>query len=258
VAGTAVEELVTPPAARDLLSAWELGLPCSIPQRGVVLLGALFPRRSVDDLLGMSLSERDERLLEGHRLLFGPRLSSVVTCPSCSVELELDLSVDDLLVSAEGDEAAGELEVEADGWVVRGRPLSVRDVLDAAALDADGGRALLLSRSIDSVTPSGESKPALGCSVSLPTEVEEAFLAELGRRNPTGALDIEQTCPDCAHVWTTPFDAVGCLWAEIHGWAQRMLREVHSLARAYGWRESDILALSPMRRAEYLDMAGHG
>jgi hypothetical protein len=253
-----VQELVTSPAARDLLSAWELGLPCSIPQRGIVLLGALSPRRSVEDLLGMSLGERDERLLEAHRLLFGQRLSSVVTCPSCSVELELDLSVDDLLAAAERDDGAGELEVEADGWVVRGRPLSVRDVLDAAVLDADGGRALLLSRSIDSVTPAGEDESAPIDSVPLPNEVEAAFLGELARRNPTGALDIEQTCPDCAHVWTTPFDAVGYLWAEIHGWAQRMLREVHSLARAYGWRESDILALSPVRRAAYLDMASHG
>ena len=132
-----MQELVTPPAASDLLSAWELGLPCSIPQRGIVLLGALLPRRPVDDLLGMSLGERDERLLQAHRLLFGPRLSSVVICPSCSVELELDMSVDDLLAATEQDHGAGELEVDVDGWVVRGRSLSVRDLLDAAGLDPE-------------------------------------------------------------------------------------------------------------------------
>jgi hypothetical protein len=31
--------------------------------------------------------------------------------------------------------------------------------------------------------------------------------------------------------------------------------EVDALARAYGWREADILALSPARRAAYLELA---
>jgi hypothetical protein len=38
--------------------------------------------------------------------------------------------------------------------------------------------------------------------------------------------------------------------------ARALLAEVHSLARAYGWTEPEILALSPQRRAAYLEMAG--
>jgi hypothetical protein len=257
VTGTAVQELVTPPAARDLLSAWELGLPCSIPQRSVVLLGVVLPERAVEDLLEMSLGERDGCLLEAHRLLFGSRLTCIARCPSCSADLELDVAVDDLLVAAERNGGAGEIEVEVDGWVVTGRPLSVRDVLDASAPDADTARRILLTRSIASATGPG-SEPVEVDSDPLPDEVEAAFLDDLARRNPTGALDFEQTCPECRHVWTTPFDAVSYLWAEIDGWARRVLREVHTLATAYGWPESDILALSPTRRAAYLDLAGHG
>jgi hypothetical protein len=33
-----------------------------------------------------------------------------------------------------------------------------------------------------------------------------------------------------------------------------VLREVHILASAYGWREDDILAMSPARRRIYLEM----
>jgi hypothetical protein len=33
-----------------------------------------------------------------------------------------------------------------------------------------------------------------------------------------------------------------------------MLRDVHALATAYGWREADIVAMSPWRRQVYLDM----
>jgi hypothetical protein len=38
--------------------------------------------------------------------------------------------------------------------------------------------------------------------------------------------------------------------------ARSLLAEVHSLARAYGWTESEILALSPQRRSTYLEMVG--
>jgi hypothetical protein len=39
-------------------------------------------------------------------------------------------------------------------------------------------------------------------------------------------------------------------------WVRRLLREVHTLALAYGWREADILNMSARRRRFYLEMAG--
>ncbi len=246
-----MQDVLEPPTARDLLAAWELGLSCSGAQRSVVLLEALLPQRSVDELLAMSLRARDDELLEAHRLLFGPRFACVVTCPSCGVDLELELPVDGLLAAAARD--GTEVELEVDGWAVRGRPITIRDVLDAAAApDAEAARALLLSRCVVSATSPTASSAA---PVELPPDVQAALAAELERRNPTGALDIEQVCPDCGHVWTTPFDAVSYLWAEIDAWAQRTLREIDALARAYGWAESEILALSTRRRASYLEMA---
>jgi hypothetical protein len=49
---------------------------------------------------------------------------------------------------------------------------------------------------------------------------------------------------------------VAYFWSEINAWAYRLLGEVHSLASAYGWREEDILAMSPWRRHVYLEMVG--
>jgi hypothetical protein len=62
-------------------------------------------------------------------------------------------------------------------------------------------------------------------------------------------------CPVCGHAGQTLFDIAGYLWEEIRTQAQRLLHEVHALARAYGWREGDILALSAARRRAYLEMA---
>ena len=36
----------------------------------------------------------------------------------------------------------------------------------------------------------------------------------------------------------------------------RLLRQVHTLAMAYGWREIDILSMSALRRQVYLEMLG--
>ena len=43
-------------------------------------------------------------------------------------------------------------------------------------------------------------------------------------------------------------------WRELTVQAKRLLREVHLLARGYGWREADVLALHPRRRQAYLDL----
>ena len=53
-----------------------------------------------------------------------------------------------------------------------------------------------------------------------------------------------------------PFDIVSFFWREIEEFAIRTLREIHALARAYGWAEDQILALSPTRRRCYLEMVG--
>ena len=61
-------------------------------------------------------------------------------------------------------------------------------------------------------------------------------------------------CPTCGNQWQLFFDIAAFLWLKIEMQARRLLREVHTLARAYGWREADILALSPWRRQAYLEM----
>jgi len=64
------------------------------------------------------------------------------------------------------------------------------------------------------------------------------------------------TCAACNHKWFVGFDIVSYFCTEINAWASRMLREVHLLASTYGWRENDILAMSPWRRQSYLEMIG--
>jgi hypothetical protein len=65
---------------------------------------------------------------------------------------------------------------------------------------------------------------------------------------------LDFACPSCGHEWQSLFDIAAFFWAEIAAQARRLLREVHQLASAYGWREADILAMSARRRRAYLEM----
>ena len=78
--------------------------------------------------------------------------------------------------------------------------------------------------------------------------------ARLSDLDPQADVRIDAACPSCANRWQAPFDIVSYLWAEIDAWACRMLRDIVRSAAAYGWRESEILALSPIRRQVYLDL----
>jgi hypothetical protein len=48
-------------------------------------------------------------------------------------------------------------------------------------------------------------------------------------------------------------DPVDLVWREFAALARRLEDEVHVLASAYGWTESEILALPDSRRRRYVD-----
>jgi hypothetical protein len=50
------------------------------------------------------------------------------------------------------------------------------------------------------------------------------------------------------------FDIISFFWTELDSLARRLLQDVHVLAKAYSWREADILSMSATRRQFYLEM----
>ena len=81
-----------------------------------------------------------------------------------------------------------------------------------------------------------------------------ALAAEMSARDPQAEVLLDLTCPGVRREWQAVFDIAAYFWAELAAEAKRLLREVDALARAYGWREADILALSPRRRQAYLEL----
>ena len=235
------------PTASQLLEAWERGRFQPPAERARLLLALAAPAADRDRL---SIGRRDQALLELRERIFGPRLTGLAQCPGCAREVELDFTVADIRAPAAGD-AAEPQTLRSDGYEVRFRLPTGEDLAAVGAIaDPPGRRSALLGRCVTGVRLRGE--PAAGAA--LPDAVAAAISERMAELDPQGDIRLELRCPDCGHRWQAPLDVVAYLWSEIHAWAARMLRDVHALAAAYGWREADILAMGPARRSAYLEL----
>ena len=153
-----------------------------------------------------------------------------------------------LTVEADGYVAAFRLPTSADLAAVHAEHEPLRET--TAASQALLSRCLLDVRHID-----GEQ--SLGSDVALADlspALVAAITATMEQADPQANVELALTCTACGHHWLAAFDIVSYLWSEVDNWARRVLREVHTLASAYGWSEGDILAMSPQRRQFYLGM----
>ena len=226
----------------ELLGVWERGLAQRPIERALEILRAAGVGASIEEIAAYSVGERDRLLLTLREWLFGADIGAVAFCPRCREKLELNFSARDLLTGGPSPE---DVAVSGDGFELRLRPITSADLLAADS------RETLLRRAVVAAHRSGDP-----VSVdALPAELIEAAVSRLAASDPHADIQIAVECPGCGHSHSAPFDVVSFLWSEIEAWAVRMLREVHTLASAYGWREADILALSPTRREFYLELA---
>jgi hypothetical protein len=219
-----------------LLEVWERGSGQSLFQRALILLAAASPDTSPDDLARLPIGQRDGRLLTLRELTFGPRVTGVAECARCRARLEFDFDTADTraAVSDAGDPASQTFAIAVDDVAVRYRLPNSLD-LAAVVLAIDRGGAAV---------PVQSAPPAL----------LDAVVTHMGQSDPQGDLQLTFNCPSCADQREIAFDVASFFWTEIEAWASRTFRDVHALASAYGWREADILAMSPWRREQYLDL----
>ncbi len=241
-----------PITASELLWVWERGRSQPSHRQALLLLAAACPETKPEDLAGLSIGRRDAQLLTLRERLFGPRLVSIAGCPACDEKLELNFDVADVRIETD-EEPKALLELKIGGYEVLFRLPDSNDlaVLTAGA-DLEEGRDTLLKRCMTQVLLNGEEQPA----EELPAEIVDAVTKRMSQADPQADVKLTLDCPACGHNWLAIFDIVSFLWSEIENWAQRILHDVHILARAYGWRETDILAMSAFRRQCYLEMLG--
>lgn len=210
--------------------------------------------QSRDEIAELPIGARNTQLLELRARVFGDALDAVAECPTCGERLEMNLRVSDFATPSPDnalpltDSPTRELRVN--GYSLTYRLANTNDLIAVEhAPDFNTARETLLQRLVTNVL--GAAELAVPQVTSL---AGDQLTAQLERDDPMAAMRVNLTCPNCQHTWETVLDIADFFWLELDAWAKRTLREVHTLASEYGWREGEILALSPMRRQLYLEL----
>lgn len=222
----------------DNLALWERARARHPVDRALLMFGAAAPALSWPELADATVGMRDGALLALRCAQFGPRLEATADCPRCGELLSFELDLQALRLPP-----ATVTEVEVQGH--RLRLPSSRD-LAAVAHAADAAEAVrgLLARC------------GLGAgAAALADEALAAIDAALAAADPQADLSLALHCEACGHRFEADLDPAALLWQDVEQLARRTLNDVDTLARAYGWSEAQILALSPLRRAAYVELA---
>jgi hypothetical protein len=244
------------PSTNELLTVWEQGHRATPPRRALHLLAALLPDQPPEQLAATPVGQCEDLLLELREHLFGSRLSATADCPACHETVELTFHAATLRNGAPHNKRADSLEdrtVHCAGHVVRFRLPHAGDLL---RLESEPDVASAARMLLDACILSAERDGQPVATRQLPKEVVATVTTHMAEHDPRSNHQIALDCPACGHHWEVLFDAGSFLWSELGAWARRLLHEVHSLARAYGWSESEILTLSPARRQAYLELIG--
>lgn len=223
---------------RRILSLWERAVCRSRWDRDDALLA--------DAGRPPGLGDRNRELLATRAALFGRDWLLRSDCPVCAAECEFPIDALDLAESLNGAPVDGSGAVDWNGKAIVVRAPTVDDLRNITGRDdiAAAARALL-ARCIPSDMDAGQ----------LSDEDLNLLERRIESLDPAAVVTFVLACPACGHEWISPLDVAEALWTELKRAAELSFTDVDALARAYGWTEEQVIGLSPVRRAAYLQLA---
>lgn len=233
-----------------MLSLWECAASKAPPARDDALLAALH------DAPPTSLGAHNAALLGLRSRLFGNEQPLRCNCPHCDATVEFAVDCDALSQALlPAADAAQPQVLEAGDYRIEFRLPQVSDLRAAASL-ADEDLSFVQALLRRCVTKCEHRDGSTCAPADLPANVADALSNRMEELEPGASVSFDLTCPECAGKWAAPMNAGDVLWSELQSRAERLLLDVDALARAYGWTEPEILALSSTRRAAYLQLTG--
>jgi hypothetical protein len=237
-------------SADEIVRVWEWGQDKHPVDRALGLLALAWPETTREQLQSLTIGQRNSRLLSLRERTLGPTLNGFAHCAHCGAALEFSIEV----AAIRAPEAAAHVyNLQVDLLNIRFRPLNSLDLAAIVGLAEIGAARLrLIERCVLEATQQGQAVAA----AELPEDALAALVDAVTECDPQSETRFQLTCAACGHGWSALFDVVSFFWTELAARAERLLFEVHALARAYGWREADILAMSERRRHFYLRLVG--
>lgn len=224
----------------DFLALWEKGNSLHPLDKGIMAVQAAFPEMN-ENIADWPIGRRNRALAEMRRAAFAVALRGWSQCPYCGEQLEFEIDGNML--------AEGEIPEPDACVVVGGKSYRLPTSRDLAAVvnvrDENAAARMLLKKCCISKMSHD--------SAWSDDEVEEIGQS-MAAADPLAEILLSFDCPNCETHFDKSLDMPSFFWAEMESQAKRLLMEVHMLASAYGWSQSEILSLSPVRRNFYLDM----
>ncbi len=208
---------------------WQALATAQPPTRGAVLLVELGGARTWSEACAQPLSRCAGVALAELRSRAGDTMDTVVTCASCGALLDVTLDLGELADLPTPD------------------TVGLGDHVVRAPTTGD----LLLAREAEDPAAALRFLCAEAAAGSPPGALEAAVERLCG----AAAVAIRTTCADCSASVNAEVDPVELLTARVTAEATDILRTVAEIAAVFGWPESEILALPPVRREHYLGLA---
>lgn len=229
---------MAPLSAAQLFALWEPSSAAPAHRRLEPLVASLFPGEAIEsDTLGA----RNRRLLALHAEVSDAAIEARLRCGRCGTDNAFELPVADILACPVPDPAA-RVTVRAGKRRLTFRLPRMADLNAAAACDPDDALGLIVERC------------RIGGAGPVPAAAVGRLSARFEALDPAARILVDLACAECGSALSASVDLAEFVAAGVDGLVDRLQREIHVLAGAYGWTEGEILALPPPRRRGYLAM----
>ena len=200
-----------------------------------------------------ALGARNARAARHAQRPVRPRLAAESDCPACETRLRVRRSTAsrsaECLTAARGDAA----ESGSNGAAARSTFARADGRRSDAASPDDGDVAERGACAAGAMPARGDRRSRAQLTTTSDRCARQRWIERL---DPAAPVTFELACPACGDEWSAPLDVGEALWRELQRAAERSLTDIDALARAYGWTEDEVMGLSPIRRAAYLQLVG--
>jgi hypothetical protein len=156
----------------------------------------------------------------------------------------LDITLDVEELSALHNQPVAHMRLQYEGAEYSFRLPTLRDVADVLEDDTESALQQLARRCLLDGDPAAMAE----------TELIDVLSGACESADPLGHVTIDLLCPQCGMRNLPALDITALLCGELGAMIDRLLVQVHTLAKAYGWSEADILTLPFERRQLYVEM----
>lgn len=193
----------------------------------------------------LPVADRDQLLLAVFVDNYGPAIVTTVCCNACECKFEIDFSVTELTDSLmqEHAECVQGKDTTYPFRIPGGTPFRLptgEDELAVLGMQPEEAAAELLSRCL----PAGAKK-------NNTTTLQQA----MQKTAPLLDAEFEARCPECSGVQWFHFNLQHYLLTSLMNEREKLVAEVHLLAKAYGWGLNEILELPRKIRKSHVALA---